>query len=269
MRVLTLPLVALAACQPGVSTAPAPALPAAVSLVPDTGHYALAEHRHVEQTIQGQPIVADVVARFGLTLSLAPADDGLTVAVRLDSATIGDGAGGEAYGSELAGARITGHLGPSSARFTREDDAAAHEVLDQLTLSLHDLLPALPAGGARPGATWADTTTVTGRAAGMPVTVAVRAASQAGSWEHQDDVPVLGVARLATYTLHGEGDPTGGWIVLRGHGVQHARSWLDTAGVVRRVVRADTLRAEIELTGTGLVIPVIQARADTLRRVIP
>lgn len=265
MRVLTLPLLALAACRPGVSTAPVPALPAAVSLVPDTGHYALAEHRHVEQAIQGRTIVADAVVRFGLTLSLTPADGGLAVTARVDSATVGDDAGGP----ELTGARITGHLGSASVRFTREDDAAPHEVLDQLTLSLHDLLPALPAAGAGPGSAWVDTTTVTGRAAGIPVTLAVRASSQTASWEHQDDVPVLGVARLATYTLDGEGDPTGGWIVLRGHGVQHARSWLDTTGVVVRVVRADTLRAEIEVTGTGLVIPVIQVRADTLRRVIP
>jgi hypothetical protein len=268
MRLLPLPLLALAACWSGVSTTPPPE-PAAVSLAAGSTRYTLTEHRHVEQTVQGQAIVSDAVARFVFSLSLTPTDSGLAAVVVIDSAALEDDAGGREGAARLAGARLTGQLGPTGPRFAPADDAAPHELLDQLALSLHDLLPRLPAGGVHPGTSWHDTTVVTGRAAGVPVTLTARATSQAGAWERLDRGPVLGVSRRATYALDGEGSPTGSWIVLRGRGVQHARVQLDTTGSLLRGVRADTLRVEIEVSGTGLVIPVVQIRADTLQRAIP
>ena len=269
MRLLTPPLIALAACRPGIAAVPVPDLPAAVAPAAGTARYALSEHRHVEQTVHGRSMVSDAATRFVFSITTAPTDSGFAAAVLVDAVTLEGDAGGMGTAAEASGARLTGHFGSSGSRFVREDDTTPHEALDQLTLSLHQVLPSLPPGGARPETTWTDTTVVTGRVAGVPVTVISQTANRAGPWDRLDGVPLLRVTRSTTYTLAGEGSPAGSWIALRGQGVNHTEQVLDSAGGVVHGVLADTLRLEIEVGGTGVVIPVVQTRADTLRRAIP
>jgi hypothetical protein len=268
MRFLTPPLLALAACRPGISAVPVPDLPAAAAPAAGTARYALTEHRHVEQTVHGRSMVSDAAARFVFSITTTPTDSGLAAAVLVEAVTLDGDTGGMGTAADASGARLTGHFGSSGSRFVREDDTAPHEALDQFTLTLHQALPSLPPGGARPETTWTDTTVVTGRVAGVPVTVIAQAANQAGPWDRLDGVPLLHLTRSTTYTLEGEGDP-GSWIVLRGQGTNRAEQVLDSAGGVVHGVLTDTLRLEIEVGGTGVVIPVVQTRADTLRRTIP
>lgn len=265
MRHLPIPLLMLAGCRPALPPAPEP--PPAVALSAGTVRYALTDHRRVEQTVHGQAIVAHSTTRLVFSLSLSPTDSGLAAEVVVESVTLEGDTGGMGVAAEAVGARISGHLGSRRSRFARDEDAPPHELLDQLALSLHELLPVLPPGGALAETTWADTTTVTGRAAGLPVSATSRATSRAGSWDQVDGTRHLGLQRSATYTLDGEGAPTGSWIILRGQGVSHTRYLLEPAGAMVLGVCADTLRADVEVGGTGLLIPVVQTRADTLRRV--
>jgi hypothetical protein len=267
MPLRALLLLALAACRPAIPPDPMP--PPAVALSAGTVRYALTDHRRIQQTVHGQTIVTEVTARLLLAVSLTGTDSGLAAQVLVESATLEGDAGGMGAAGAANGARITGHLGSRASRFQRSGDGAPHELLDQLTLSLHELLPVLPPGGALAETTWTDTTAVTGRAAGLAVTITSRATSLAEPWDRLDGGLVLTLRRSATYTLEGEGDPTGTWIVLRGEGANHIRHLLDPAGAVVLAVCADTLRADLEVGGAGLVIPVVQTRTDTLRRVTP
>jgi hypothetical protein len=267
MRLRSFPLLALAACRPAIPPDPAP--PPAVALSAGTLRYALTDHRRVQHTVHGQTIITTATTRLVLAVSLVATDSGLAAEVLVESAALEGDAGGMAAAPAASGARITGHLGSHGSRFMRSAATAPHELLDQLTLSLHELLPVLPPGGALAETTWTDTTAVTGRAGGLPVTVTSHATSHAERWDRRDGNPVLPLRRSATYTLDGEGDPTGSWIILHGEGANHTRHLLDPAGAVVLAVCADTLRATIEVGATGLVIPVLQTRTDTLRRVTP
>jgi len=260
-------LLALAACRPAIPPDPVP--PPAVALSAGTVRYTLTDHRRIQQTVHGQTIVTEVAARFLFEVSLTGTDSGLAAQVLVESATVEGDVGGMGAAGAADGARITGHLGSRGSGFRRSDGEAPHELLDQLTLNLHDLLPALPPGGVLAETTWTDTTAVRGRAAGLPVTVTSRATSRAEAWVPTDGGHVLPLRRSVAYTLEGQGDPTGTWIVLRGQGASHIRHLLDPAGAVVLAVGVDTLRADIELGGAGLLIPVVQTRTDTLRRVTP
>lgn len=265
MPLRSLLLLALAACRPAIPPAPEP--PPAVALSPGTRRYTLAGHWRAEQTVTGRTIVTNGAIRLTFSVTLTPTDSGLAAAVLVTSVTLEGDAGGLGGPDAAVGARITGHLGVRRSRFTRAEDAPPNELLDRLTLSLHELLPVLPPGGVLAETSWADTTVVTGRAAGLPVTVTSQATSHAGPWDQADGSPVLELERSATYTLDGEGDPTGSWIILRGQGVSRMVHVLDHTGAVVLGVAADTLRVDVEVGGTGLIIPVVQTRADTLRRV--
>lgn len=267
MRPRLFPLLVLAACRPAIPPDPEP--PPAVALSAGTLRYALTGHRRVQQTVHGQTIITNATARLVLAVSLTGTDSGLAAEVLVESVTLEGDAGGMGAAAAVSGARITGHLGSRGSRFIRSGDTAPHELLDQLTLSLHELLPVLPPGGALAETSWTDTTAVTGRAAGLPVTVTSQATSQAEAWDRRDGTAVLALRRSATYTLDGEGDPTGAWIMLHGEGANHTRHLLDPAGAVVLAVCADTLRADIEVGGTGQIIPIVQTRTDTLRRVTP
>lgn len=269
MRLLTPPLLALTACRPGVPAVPVPELPAAVAPAAGTSRYALAEHRHLEQTVQGRPIISDAATRLVFSIATTSTDSGFAAAVLVESVTLEGDTGGMGGAARASGARLTGHLGPSGTRFVRDDDSGPYELLDQLALNLHQLLPPLPPGGARPQTAWSDTAVVTGRAAGIPVIVTSQATSRAGPWDRLDGSLVLRVTRSTAYTLEGEGNPAGSWIVLRGRGMNHTHQVLDSAGGIVHGVQADTLRVEIEVAGTGFVMPILQTRADTLRRATP
>jgi hypothetical protein len=267
MRHLTFPFLALAGCRPAGLPAPEP--PPAVALSAGTVRYALTGHQLVEQTVRGQAIATNTAIRLVFSVSLTPTDSGLAAEVVVESAALEGDAGGMGDAATAAGARITGHVGSPGHRFARDEDAAPHELLDQLALRLHELLPPLPQGGVVSDATWSDSTVVTGRASGLPLTLTSRATSYAGPWDRLDGNPVLALRRSAAYMLDGEGDPTGSWVILRGQGVSHGRFFIDPAGAVVLGVCADTLRADVELGGTDLVIPLVQTRVDTLRRVTP
>ena len=69
----------------------------------------------------------------------------------------------------------------------------------------------------------------------------------------------------ATVEIAGSGMQAGQAFTVTGSGRGHARQYLSADGRLMGGTHADTATIQIELTGTGIVIPVTQRTADTLR----
>jgi len=254
------------ACRPGAP--PVPAAPEPVRLAPATARYLIVEHRHVEQSYQGQPIVTDAVTRtvFSVVIDSAPA--GFRIEAVVDSVAVAGDAGVPPDAVAAAvGSRFAASLTPAGAvsGVTGPPDQSA--VLDQLALRVHELVPSLPAGGAAPGTIWHDTTQTAGRAAGIPITIDTRGRHEgAPAWTEHGGRPVLPFATTSEYALAGEGERAGQWVSMAGTGSSHLRRLVTRDGLVALGIRTDTLRVTIELPAAGLRIPLTQIRTDTLRR---
>jgi len=268
MRYLPLTLLAVA-CHP-VPRAPAPAVPSVAQLSPGTVRYAVTGHRHVEQRFQGQPIVTDATTFLLLSVVMTASDSGLGVDVVVDSVDMtGDAVPSAALVQAAKGARFTGVAPSADGKLAITPNASADPVLDQIALGLQELLPRLPPDGAAPGGRWTDSTTYTGRSAGLPITMTTRTAFEAGSWSQRDAERVLDVTGEGDYTLTGEGERLGQWFVMRGTGTSRSTQLLSADGVIVVGVLVDSLQVDVEVEATGTVIPVLQARVDTVRRVLP
>jgi hypothetical protein len=259
--------VVMAGCRP--AAAPVPAPPETVRLAGATARFTLVEHRHVEQEYRGRPIVTDAVTRVTLTVALDTAPAGFRIVVVLDSATVSGDAGvpPEAVAS-ATGARFEADVAENGAvqAVTGPDDG--NPLLEQLALRVRELVPRLPAGGAAPGAVWRDTARIDGTTAGIPISIDVRGRHEgAGAWADLDGRSVLPLATDSEYALAGEGNRAGQWVTMTGAGTSHLRRLVTHGGVVAVGIRNDTLRATLELPASGLTIPLIQVRTDTLRRV--
>lgn len=262
-------LFALTACG-GPAPAPTPALPVTARMLPGTTHYLVAEHRHVEQQYQGQPVVTDAVTRTSLTVAIEAAPSGFVVDVVVDSAAVdGDAGMPSGLAQAAAGARFRANLSPAGVMTTVTGPTYPNPLIDQLALGLPEFLPRLPADGARPGSIWGDTAEITGRTAGLPIALDVRAEHRAEPWLALDGERVLPVTTETGYGLTGEGERAGQWITMTGTGRSQIQRFLTPEGVVALGIRTDTLQVTIELRGSGLRIPLTQIRTDTVRRVIP
>jgi hypothetical protein len=249
---------------------PAPLPPEAVRHVAGQHTYIVIEHRRVEQRYQDRPIVTEATVRAVVTVDLAPTDSGYALQVVVDSAGLsGDAGMSPAVAAGSLGARFTAQLTPTGTARDWHPPEPSNPLLDQLAFSVRDLIVPLPGGGLSSSDRWEDTTRLEGRAAGLPVQLEARAVHEAGSWNQQDPVPVLPVVTRATYEMQGEGERTGQWLVLTGTGARVLERRLDPTGALTFGVRADTLRLQVEVGNTGLTIPVLQVRADTIRRALP
>ena len=269
MRHSPLALVVITACSQAPRT-PVPELPLTVRITEGTTRYGVVEHRHVEQAYHDQPIVTDATTSLVLSITLTRDDSGFAAAVVVDSI----GIVGDAALPPLAVQSATGRQ--LHGRFTLPGDAPSFPppepgdpVLDQLTLSLHDLLPSLPPRGVTPASEWTDSTTVHGRTAGLPITITASTMYRTGSWSDFGGTPVLEVTGRTQYALAGEGDRLGQWISMRGNGTATTTRLLTPHCAVAQGVRVDSLSVDVEVQATGIVIPVLQTRVDTIRQVLP
>ena len=260
-------MVALTACG-RTTTVPSPAPPDVVRIHPGTTRYMVVEHRHVEQEFRGQPVVTDASTRVALTAALDSAASGLVLAISLDSASAAGDAGlSTAAIAGAAGARFEARLTAGGSVLDLTAPADGGPLIDQMALALHDLVPLLPTDGAHAAAVWEDTTTVTGRTAGIPISLARRSTNRAGAWTDHDGEPALLILTVTDYSLTGEGERSGQWITMTGTGRSHHHRLVTAGGVVALGIRSDTLRADVEISGSGLLIPLTQIRTDTVRRV--
>lgn len=262
-----LAILALTACgRP--ATPPAPAPPQIARVQAGTTRYLIVEQRHVAQEFRGQPIVTDATTRLTLALAVESGEAGFLVEAVVEAAEVEGDAGFSADVVRSAvGARFLAHLSPGGTMLELTAPTSSSPLLEQLALDLHDLVPRLPPQGAPSGAIWHDTTSISARTAGIPITLVLRATHQAGSWTAGDGESTLPVTTQTDYTLTGEGERSGQWITMSGTGTSRHHRLVTANGAVALGVRSDTLHMEIELPGAGLVIPLTQIRTDTVRRV--
>ncbi|MDH5198390.1 MAG: hypothetical protein OEY20_14205 [Gemmatimonadota bacterium] len=227
------------------------------------------EHQHVAQEFRGQPIVTDATIRVIVTVVVDSAASGFVVEAVVDSAAVvGDAGFSPEVVPAAIGARFLARLSAGGSVMELTPPASSSPLLEQLALDMYDVVPRLPSDGALPGAGWNETTTVGGRSAGIPITLERRATNGADSWIVGAGERTLPVTTVTDYSLTGEGERSGQWLTITGTGRSHHYRLLTAAGVVAHGIRSDTLRVEIELPGSGLLIPLTQIRTDTVRRVI-
>jgi hypothetical protein len=234
----------LAACPSSRGPAPTvPVMPDVVRLASDTAGYHVVEHRRTEQAVQGQLVVRSVRRDTWIAAALTPVSDGLTARWVLDSIVV---EAADPLGSPEAGTA----RGATFSATVRE--------------GLRQLLPRIPAGGARIGASWVDTTEHDLRAGGIAVTARTVSRHSAAGWTTWAGAPAVEIVSEDGYTLTGSGEHAGHEIALEGTGRRHQRYYLDPAGRSLGGTGVDSASIEVRLVATGLVIPVRQWSADTV-----
>jgi hypothetical protein len=260
-------MVALTACG-RATTVPSLAPPAVVHLHPGMTQYLMAEHIHVEQEFRGHPIVTDAATQVALTVALDSASPGFVLEVSLDSAAVaGDGGYPTDVVAAATGARFQARLSAGGAVRELTATGGGGALREHVALALYDLVPRLPPDGAHATAIWQDTTTASGRTGGIPITLERRSTHQAAGWIENGGERALSITTVTDYSLRGEGERSGQWITMTGTGMSHQHRLITDAGVVALGIWSDTLHAEVELSGSTLVIPLTQIRTDTVRRV--
>ncbi len=263
---LCLLVAACAGTQPGVAPLPPP--PAALTYGPWTGRYVFVRHRHVEQVFQGQPLVSDVTSHLWLSVTTSAGDPGLRLELLVDSARV-RGSGlppGAAEGAR--GRRFEANLQPDGRLEHVIRPSVTNPLIDQLAFDLVDLLPLLPPGGARPGATWTDTTHGAGAMQDMTLTVQSVNTRSTADWSIVEGARGLEFTTAARFTVTGSGEQAGQPFTLSGEGQGTAHHWLTAGGRLLRLIRGDSTRIDVDLPGVGLVIPVTQQTTDTVRAVL-
>jgi len=269
MRYVPLALLALTACG-RTPDPPVPEHSPSVQLAATETRYRVVEHRRVAQAYEGQPIISATTTSLTLSLTLTAEDGAFAAAVVVDSIHVaGDGAFPPEGGRGSEGATLQGWVPASGGTLDLALPTSPNPVLEQLALGLHDFLPGLPPNGAVPGREWTDSGSVTGRTAGLPVTIRRRTAYRAGSWDTLGVDPLLQLESEGTYTLSGEGNRLGQWITIRGTGVVRTERRLSLRGEVVFGVRVDSLHVDVDAGDAGLRIPVLETRVDTVRRMMP
>jgi hypothetical protein len=257
----------LTACpSPRGPAAAGPVRPEVVRLIPDTARYHVALRQRVEQTVRDQPLVSILRRDLWVAAELTPADGGLGARWVLDSLAV-EAPGGPFGPPETAAARGSAYHaivreGASVARV--ELDRERTDLLDAVGEQLRELLPPLPSGGARIGASWIDTTEHDLRAGGITVTGRTVRHHRVAGWTTWADAPALEIVSEGRYTLTGSGAHAGQEIMVEGTGRRHGHHYLDPAGRALGGTGVDSASLEVRLVASHLVIPVRQWTADTV-----
>jgi hypothetical protein len=254
------------AAQPAPSTAPIPPPAAALHYQPGTMVYQLVQHRHVEQVFQGQPLATEVATRITLTVSLALGDSGLAATFVIDSIALEGGpVFSDAAVTGARGARFDGTLLADGSLTPLDISDPANPLLQQLAFLLQDFFPGTPRAGVTAGAHWTDTTAERGTSGGADIELRSINARSSSAWSTVAGVPRLEIRTDATIEISGSGAQAGQSFTVVGGGRGHGLHYLANDGRLMGGSRADTVTMTIELSGTGITIPVSQRTADTLR----
>jgi hypothetical protein len=134
-------------------------------------------------------------------------------------------------------------------------DSTAATTLSRLLGFFRRFFPHLPPDGARPGASWSDSTTTTepGGQATLTRTAALRAS--AGDWETRDGVLALRVDVVETYQFTGSGESGGQQLSLTGGGMRSGTDYLGADGRYLGGVSRDSASLTITLPLQGVSVP--------------
>jgi hypothetical protein len=227
--------------------------------------YQVVQHRHVEQTFQGQPLTTDLATRLGLTVTLA-GDSGLAATFIVDSISL---EGGPVFPAEAVagarGARFDATLLPDGLLTELRGSDPTNPVLQQLAFLLQDFFPGTPRAGVSAGARWTDTTDAQGMSGGADIQVRTINTRSSPAWTTFGAVQALEILTDATIEISGSGTQAGQAFTVAGAGRGHGRHYLSADGRLLGGSHADSVTMEIDLSGVGITIPVTQWTTDTLR----
>lgn len=266
-RIASAALLSTTACLGGPSaraTLP-PAQPLVVQFAADTTRVELRSHQRVEQVFQGQALASGVRTTLTLTVSVTPSGDGAPVArFAIDSLTVAGAGGGEPAAPRSALGSVW-HARLRDGRWdSLETAAGAVEAFPELAASLGHLLPAIPAGGARPGARWTDTTTSATRYGDVELAIETISEHAANDWATWAGGPALGIRTERRYTIAGAGRQSGQEISVAGSGAGWTQRYLDPSGRYLGGTGADSTDLEVRVASSDVVIPVRQRSVDTV-----
>lgn len=259
---------------PANPAAPPPAPPPSsttqgLRLGPSALRYVMAQAIHVEQELPTGPQNLDYGLRvfFAVTIN-GPADSvGYPTTVTIDSITADSGTTLPPMSINLSAAKgltYTGRLQPKGEfQSTTVSDSAASLALSPIVGAFKNFFPRLPGGGATLGATWADTSEETNRAAGT-VTITSINRSNAVRWEDRNKTRSLRIEVVSDFTLKGGGQQMGQQYDISGTGRRNGVDFVAVDGRYLGGESLDSTTMTISLPVQGLTIPRKQVSRSTV-----
>ncbi len=249
---------------------PEPALPLEGRVVrfgPGQARYRAVSRLHVEQEFHGQAQESSVNLVYYATAHVEREGEDLKATLVLDSIEASDPT--TLSTTELAdarGATFSGTLSPEGelTGFVGGDSTQSR-IVQQLSAGFRQFFPRIPAGGATPGQTWTDTAEVRSDFGGTDLTVRSINDHGATGWIDFSGRLALHIRTETSYTLSGTGSQGPEELTLNGQGERTSHQYISPDGVYLGGFAADTSDISVILSQSGALIPVRQARVDTLQ----
>lgn len=181
----------------------------------------------------------------------------MQVSIVLDSLTVDGPVQFAAAADSARGTRWTGMLaadGHLSGMTANRVSAAGEQMQSMLSM----FFPVIPAGGARAGATWADTTSDSIRADAFVVQERAIATSLARGPAAHNGGQGIAIETRASFTRSGVGTPFGQPADLQSTGSRQITSWLGTDGVFMGSEGSETSDMTLNIHAMGQSIPIKQ-----------
>lgn len=252
----------------GSAEAPAPVVQA-FQYAPFAVTYRLASHTRTEQEFGGQVNAMQyATATYIAAEAVAGGASGAALTMHVDSLVALGSLPPGVSASDLegvVGTTFRGTMAPTGRIVDFESGAGSGPLLAQMNQSMPRFFSRVPEGGAQPGQTWTDTSTVSSGGMGTDVEITTITTYTAADWVQQGSLRTLPVSAKADFTLSGSGSQGGAEFVLDGTGVSWVRIVFADDGRLIGRTSADTMNMTASVISMGAVVPVTQVRADTLQ----
>lgn len=227
--------------------------------------YRAVTHGSVRQELDGDTVGTTYELRYHVTVEVAPAGEAFEVSITIDSVPVLTGLGFDSSRADrVRGTVFRAGLSREGKLGDFETEAAAGPLVEQLSNQLRQFFARIPPEGARPSARWSDSTESTRKASGFDLAIRAAIASEAGAWITYAGVPALEINTVSTYSVSGGGTQIGQDVVLDGTGIRRASAYLGADGRFLGLTATDTSRISATVASIGAVVPVTQARVDTV-----
>lgn len=201
-----------------------------------------------------------------LTISLAPAGAGFTVAIQLDSMKL-------TYADRLMQQLVDSAAGTSwqgtieaNGRVNSLEPSKPSVFGEQVRTSLRRLLPVLPSSGAKPGDQWTDSSTMAlAIVAGMNVQEHRSTQYRAQKFDNQSGRRVLVVNSATTYQVQGSGTSYGQELTIAGTGTATGTHSVSVDGRLIEASVGDSVGMTITVPAVGQTVPTVVTSRYTLR----
>lgn len=239
---------------------------------PGTHSYRVEQEIAASQTMQGQKLESNASTLQLLSLSLAPAAEGLRFTLVVDSAsTTVSGVppaqqdAANAAMRELVGKQVEGTVTPQGRAVTMEA-ADSSATSTQIVASARGFLPKLPAGGLRVGASWSDSVTSTFNNGGVDGTTTVLSTHAVAGDTTIAGQPAWHITQKGTLRMSGAGLSQGTQISIDGTGTVDGDAYISKDGVYLGGDQRLTQNMTIQVPAAGMSIPMEQRVSTTVRR---